>query len=216
MKKVKNTISFKSTLPFLLVVSALLNCWFIYTAYIIGEKEISIDVLEIYPIPQILSNYREPNFTDIATPNKSPFGGPDFEYTRLTADYLSPSYAIQFGTQHYGIDIVPTDEYFKSKPFFLSRTRALVFSTISGNVEYYLDEFGANYLIITNPQKTIRTFYVHLEASYVDTGDVVVAGQPIGVMGATGKATGSHLHYAIQTKNARGYWQFADPKKYIL
>lgn len=39
--------------------------------------------------------------------------------------------------------------------------------------------------------------YLHLRDFSVDVGDVVQAGQPIAHVGATGVATGPHLHYAL-------------------
>jgi len=41
------------------------------------------------------------------------------------------------------------------------------------------------------------TFYAHLNALYVTTGESVYAGQPIGQMGASGSATGIHLHFEL-------------------
>ncbi len=43
-----------------------------------------------------------------------------------------------------------------------------------------------------------HTVYGHMSAALVKTGDVVAQGQPIGLMGATGRASGSHLHFEIR------------------
>jgi murein DD-endopeptidase MepM/ murein hydrolase activator NlpD len=45
---------------------------------------------------------------------------------------------------------------------------------------------------------TVVTRYAHLSRINVHRGDVVLPGQPIGVIGATGRATGVHLHYEIR------------------
>jgi murein DD-endopeptidase MepM/ murein hydrolase activator NlpD len=42
-----------------------------------------------------------------------------------------------------------------------------------------------------------RGLYAHLSKAIVEAGDVVEAGQVIGYEGATGRATGCHLHYAL-------------------
>lgn len=44
----------------------------------------------------------------------------------------------------------------------------------------------------------VVTAYAHLRRFLVKPGDVVVAGQAIGHMGATGHATGSHLHFEVR------------------
>jgi murein DD-endopeptidase MepM/ murein hydrolase activator NlpD len=56
----------------------------------------------------------------------------------------------------------------------------------------------------------VVTRYAHLSRIGVHRGDVVVPGQPIGVIGATGRATGVHLHYEIHIAG-----QARDPLKLL-
>lgn len=59
-----------------------------------------------------------------------------------------------------------------------------------------------NYLCILHPGGQ-ETIYAHLQYLYVRAGEVVQAGQCIGTVGQTGRATGAHLHFELLEQGAR-------------
>lgn len=202
----------------LLITSLSFNAYFIYNKYFlvkIDSDNLEINVLELYQIPTFLRGYRAEGFVNTFVPTKNPFGGARLNDTNITAYYLDPIYTQMFGTLHRGLDLIPNQNYYSSNPAYFRSRVPVIFSTINGSVKYLYDEFGANYLVITNDLDNLRTLFVHIEASFVKTGDRVVAGQPVGIMGSTGKSTGRHLHYEIQTKNSLGNWINQNPIDYI-
>lgn len=57
--------------------------------------------------------------------------------------------------------------------------------------------FEGNCVMLDHGQGLI-SIYMHLSALKVKEGDIVVQGEPVGLSGATGRATGPHLHLAVR------------------
>jgi murein DD-endopeptidase MepM/ murein hydrolase activator NlpD len=64
-------------------------------------------------------------------------------------------------------------------------------------------------VVVIDDGNGYRSIYVHLGVAKVGAGDVVKAGQLIGYEGATGHATGCHLHYGLIRMD--GAWQPVNP-----
>lgn len=67
---------------------------------------------------------------------------------------------------------------------------------------------GGNYfysgnMVIIDHGQNLQTIYAHLSETSVNAGDVVKKGDVIGLVGATGRATGPHLHWGATVKNVR-------------
>ena len=84
---------------------------------------------------------------------------------------------------HYGID-------------FSAPTGDTIVAVFDGKVRVRdFDRRGyGNYLVIRHPNG-LETVYAHLSRFLVERDEFVRAGQPIGLVGNTGRSTGPHLHF---------------------
>lgn len=57
-------------------------------------------------------------------------------------------------------------------------------------------------MVIINHGNGIQTYYAHCDSLNVSVGDQVTKGQVIGFVGATGNATGNHLHFEVRVNGA--------------
>ncbi|MES2446597.1 MAG: M23 family metallopeptidase [Bacteroidota bacterium] len=121
---------------------------------------------------------------DSGYPN-TPLGGLSLPLARLTV------------TSSFGWRIHPVT----GKPDFhrgvdLAARNDPVFSMMDGRVA----ATGADPILgifIRIDHGDIQSIYGHLSLGLVQTGQSVLAGQPIGVTGSTGRSTGEHLHFSI-------------------
>ena len=60
------------------------------------------------------------------------------------------------------------------------------------------DAAGAGIYVAIRFDGHARVLYCHLLRAAVGSGDLIVAGQTIGLVGATGLATGPHVHLEVQ------------------
>lgn len=112
-----------------------------------------------------------------------------------------------FGKEwHQGIDLASTGNV----PIYASADGIVIRAGILGS-------YG-NVVIIrhTINGKRMDTNYAHLDSLTVRVGQIVKQGQPIGVMGKTGRSLGIHLHFEIHDGAwATGQPNAVDPMKYI-
>jgi murein DD-endopeptidase MepM/ murein hydrolase activator NlpD len=73
-----------------------------------------------------------------------------------------------------------------------------VHSAGDGQVVFAGREHGYGNLVMVDHGHGIVTRYAHLSKILVAKGDVVMAAQEIGKVGATGRATGPHLHFEVR------------------
>jgi len=73
----------------------------------------------------------------------------------------------------------------------------------AGKVALVAEFFFPGRLVILDHGLGLYTAYFHLDTTVVNEGDRVERGQTLGTVGATGRATGPHLHFGAQVAGAR-------------
>ena len=78
-----------------------------------------------------------------------------------------------------------------------------VLAANAGRAALVTEHFFAGRNVVLDHGLGLFTFYYHLTETRVLVGELVAAGQVIGTVGATGRVTGPHLHFAAQLNGAR-------------
>ena len=86
---------------------------------------------------------------------------------------------------------------------FVADRGTAVVAANSGRIALVGDYFFPGRLVIVDHGLGLYTLYFHLDTVAVTEGDRVDRGQTLGTVGATGRATGPHLHFGAQVSGAR-------------
>lgn len=128
--------------------------------------------------------------------------------TQVPAQVRLPVAAVVSGavmTQPFGcttLELEPFDPSCPSHHFHTGIDLAAplgteVRSATSGVVLTGHDDLGAGNFVAVTVDARVRVLYCHLSSFAVRTGDAVSPGQVIGYVGATGLATGPHVHLQV-------------------
>jgi len=86
---------------------------------------------------------------------------------------------------------------------FLSPAGTPVKAPNAGRVMLAKDLYFAGNTVIIDHGLGVFSFLCHLSKIDVAVGDVVTPGQIVGLVGATGRVTGAHLHWTVKVSGAR-------------
>ena len=78
-----------------------------------------------------------------------------------------------------------------------------VYAAQRGRVVLAEDLFFSGKTVVLDHGLGLYTLYGHLESIAVRVGDTVEAGKPLGRVGASGRVTRAHLHWAVRLNEAR-------------
>jgi murein DD-endopeptidase MepM/ murein hydrolase activator NlpD len=112
---------------------------------------------------------------------------------------ITSCFGIRWGVPHQGIDYAMPEN---------TPERAAAAGTVFAAGWNYT---GYGLSVVIDHGDGIFTHYAHMNAAAVQVGQQVKAGQIIGYEGATGDATGPHLHFEVH----QGMWNQIDPAPFL-
>ena len=174
-------------------------------------------------------NHLDPNTTDIAagamviipdgvyqyhSPGQVPLGitRSNPASAQVAGDGSCP--AVTGGAIGYGTFVYPTSRHYLSGFDYSTKTNHLgidlaanlgdpIYAADGGVVVYAgANSYGYGNMIMIDHGTGFQTLYAHLSAIFVSCGNNVTQGQTIGSAGATGHASGPHLHFEVRTASA--------------
>ncbi len=132
---------------------------------------------------------------------------------RVTSGFATQEYYDLFGGWHTGHDLAKSSP--GGEPIYAVSDGVIKFADFAGK-----DGFGN--LVFIKHQDNLFTRYAHLAEIYVQRNEEVRAGQIIGLLGATGRVTGPHLHFDVMLNSNALDWpgrermrvlkQYIDPR----
>jgi murein DD-endopeptidase MepM/ murein hydrolase activator NlpD len=131
--------------------------------------------------------------TDVIFPHRPAFADTvDLRLSWAPCDHTMPvcgritsPFGVRHGRHHYGTDIK-------------LQVGDPVHCAFAGMVRIsrYHREFGN--VVVVRHANGLETLYAHMSQRTVEEGDMVEAGEVIGLGGSTGRSTGSHLHFEVR------------------
>lgn len=117
-------------------------------------------------------------------------------------------------TSPFGWRVHPiTGEYSFHTGVDLGYDYGISVSALFGGITVQAGDYGDGYgnqVLLYHGDSDCYTRYAHLSVVYLSPGQLVVQGQMIGTVGATGNATGPHLHLEYIVPSINGY-EYRDP-----
>lgn len=126
-----------------------------------------------------------------------PLGRPHHGRITSSYGYRRNPFTNRGREMHYGVDLK-------------GRRGDPVKATANGRVTFAGWKGAYGYVVMVKHKNGYETRYAHLTRTRVKKGQLVEAGDVVGLLGSTGRSTGPHLHYEVVLHNRK-----LNPTKYF-
>lgn len=145
-----------------------------------------------------------------AAPTRLPEGA-TMEYVELgLEETVTPVFGVVSSSFGYREDPFTGETAFHSGVDIAAAEGTPILAFADGTVEWTGEDDTSGLYLQLDHGGSVESFYCHCSALYVGEGETVGKGQVIAAVGATGHATGPHLHFALKSGGVR-----LDPVYYI-
>ncbi|MEK5262454.1 M23 family metallopeptidase [Paenibacillus sp. FSL L8-0663] len=138
----------------------------------------------------------QPSITEVVLRGTKVVGEGSGQFAWPTAGaVMTSSFGGRWGRMHEGVDLVGDHT---------------IQASDEGVVTFAGQQNGYGNVIMIDHRNGYQTVYGHLSSIGVHVGQVVQQGEAIGIMGNTGRSTGTHVHFEIRKNNSP-----QDPMTYL-
>jgi len=108
------------------------------------------------------------------------------------------------------VDPITGSERFHAGLDFSSPEGTPIYAPQPGVVVFSGWKDGYGNVVVVQHHPNFHTVYAHASSRLVGVGDRIIAGQPLALVGSTGRSTGPHLHFETIVNQ-----QYQDPNEYL-
>lgn len=163
--------------------------------------------LGVEPLPEAVQTFldSQSQYADLALP-----ANVSYDYGSLPFEYAVPVSGVQSSGFGYRLHPIKNEVRFHYGTDFAANSGTEICAFADGIVAAAGESDSYGKYVILEHQDGWRTLYAHCSALYADAGQSISMGDTIALVGATGLATGPHLHLELMHNGV-----YVNPEYYV-